>query len=157
MDSQRSKKLNGSQFWALECLLTASGWLESIWAIMDPPRVITLFQSSCEIGLKEVVNTYNTRPHRMLGNKSPQWAEDNPTLSYLASIKKNTWTVFWNIKGNQNLKLETELGSKNRKTYLKKITMQISVWVSLPRLEKVCINISFLHFLGWILYNCRHY
>ena len=30
MDSQRSKKFDGSHFWALECLLTASGWLESI-------------------------------------------------------------------------------------------------------------------------------
>ena len=38
--------------------------------------------------LKGVVNTYSKRPHRMLGNKSPQWAEDNPTLSYLASINK---------------------------------------------------------------------
>ena len=41
MDCQRSKKLDGSQFWALECLLTASGWLESIWAIMAPPCSIT--------------------------------------------------------------------------------------------------------------------
>ena len=30
MDSQRSTKFDGSHFWALECLLTASGWLESI-------------------------------------------------------------------------------------------------------------------------------
>ena len=30
------KKLDGSQFWALGCLLTASGWLESIQAIMAP-------------------------------------------------------------------------------------------------------------------------
>ena len=37
MDSQRSKKFDGSHFWALGCLLTASGWLESIWAIMAPP------------------------------------------------------------------------------------------------------------------------
>ena len=37
MDSQRSKKFDGSHFWALGCLLTASGWLESIWAIMVPP------------------------------------------------------------------------------------------------------------------------
>ena len=36
-DSQRSKKIDGSHFWALECLLTASGWLESIRAIMAPP------------------------------------------------------------------------------------------------------------------------
>ena len=47
------RKLDGSQFWALECLLTASGWLESIRAIMAPPRVITSFQSSCEIGLND--------------------------------------------------------------------------------------------------------
>merc|ERR1711893_414721 len=37
MDSQRSKKFDGSHFWALGCLLTASGWLESIRAIMAPP------------------------------------------------------------------------------------------------------------------------
>ena len=56
MDSLRSNELNGSQFWALECLLTASGWLESIRAIMAPPRVITSFQSSCEIGLRYLYN-----------------------------------------------------------------------------------------------------
>ena len=37
MDIKRSKDLDGSQFWALECLLTGSGWLESIRAIMAPP------------------------------------------------------------------------------------------------------------------------
>ena len=37
MDSKRSKDLDGSQFWALECLLTGSGGLESIRAIMAPP------------------------------------------------------------------------------------------------------------------------
>ena len=37
MDSQRSKKFDGSHFWPLGCLLTASGWLESIQAIMAPP------------------------------------------------------------------------------------------------------------------------
>ena len=37
MDSQRSKKFDGSHFWALGCLQTASGWLESIRAIMAPP------------------------------------------------------------------------------------------------------------------------
>ena len=37
MDSQRSKKFDGTHFWALERLLTASGWLESIRAIMPPP------------------------------------------------------------------------------------------------------------------------
>ena len=37
MDSQRSKKFDGSHFWALECLLTASEWLESIRAIMAFP------------------------------------------------------------------------------------------------------------------------
>ena len=36
MDSKRSKDLDGSQFWALECLLTGSEWLESIRAIMAP-------------------------------------------------------------------------------------------------------------------------
>ena len=36
MDSKRSKDLDGSQFWALECLLTGSGWLESICSIMAP-------------------------------------------------------------------------------------------------------------------------
>ena len=37
MDSKRSKYLDGSQFWALGCLLTGSGWLESIRVIMAPP------------------------------------------------------------------------------------------------------------------------
>ena len=37
MDSQRSKKFDGSHFWALECLLIASEWLESIRAIMAFP------------------------------------------------------------------------------------------------------------------------
>ena len=37
MDSQRSKKFDGSHFWALECLQTASRWLKSIRAIMAPP------------------------------------------------------------------------------------------------------------------------
>ena len=37
MDSKRSKDLDESQFWALGCLLTGSGWLESIRAIMAPP------------------------------------------------------------------------------------------------------------------------
>ena len=37
MDSQRSKKFDGNHFWALGCLQTASGWLESIRAIMAPP------------------------------------------------------------------------------------------------------------------------
>ena len=41
MDSQRSKKFDGSHFWALGCLQTASGGLESIWAIMAPPRPVT--------------------------------------------------------------------------------------------------------------------
>ena len=36
MDSKRSKELNESQFWALGCLPTASGWLDSIPAIMVP-------------------------------------------------------------------------------------------------------------------------
>ena len=34
IDSKRSKNLDESQFWALGCLLTGSGWLESIRAIM---------------------------------------------------------------------------------------------------------------------------
>ena len=37
MDRQRSKKFDESHFWALGCLLTASGRLESIRAIMPPP------------------------------------------------------------------------------------------------------------------------
>ena len=36
MDSQRSKKFDGSHIWALGYPLTASGWLKSIWAIMPP-------------------------------------------------------------------------------------------------------------------------
>ena len=39
MDSQRSKKFDGSHFWALGCLQTASRWLKSIRAIMAPRPV----------------------------------------------------------------------------------------------------------------------
>ena len=54
--------------------------------------------------LKEVVNTYNTRPHRMLGNKSPQWAENNCTSSYFASINKKYLDSF--LKHQRKLKFE---------------------------------------------------
>ena len=48
MDSQRSKKFDGSHFWALGCLLTASGWLESIRAIMAPPPPSNVIQEPAQ-------------------------------------------------------------------------------------------------------------
>ena len=42
MDSQRSKKFDGSHFWALECLLTASGWLESIRGHNGPALTVNV-------------------------------------------------------------------------------------------------------------------
>merc|ERR1712115_414107 len=42
MDSQRSKKFDGSHFWALECLLTASGWLESIQGHNGPALTLNV-------------------------------------------------------------------------------------------------------------------
>ena len=42
MDSQRSKKFDGSHFWALECLLTALGWLESIRGHNGPPLTLNV-------------------------------------------------------------------------------------------------------------------
>ena len=38
--------------------------------------------------LDDVVHTYNNRAHRMLGNKSPQWAENHPNSSYIANHNK---------------------------------------------------------------------
>lgn len=38
--------------------------------------------------MDDVVHTYNNRAHRMLGNKSPQWAENHPNSSYIANHNK---------------------------------------------------------------------
>ena len=38
--------------------------------------------------LDDVVKTYNNRGHRMLAKKSPQFAEDNPNSSLIASYNK---------------------------------------------------------------------
>ena len=35
--------------------------------------------------LDKILQTYNSRPHRMLGQKSPIFAEKNPTNAYIAS------------------------------------------------------------------------
>ena len=35
--------------------------------------------------LDRILHSYNNRPHRMLGGKSPQFAEDNPTNAYIAT------------------------------------------------------------------------
>ena len=35
--------------------------------------------------LDKILKTYNSRPHRMLGYKSPKFAEDNPTNAYIAT------------------------------------------------------------------------
>ena len=38
--------------------------------------------------LDDVVKTYNNRAHRMLGKKSPQFAEDNPNDSSIATLNR---------------------------------------------------------------------
>ena len=38
--------------------------------------------------LDDVIKTYNNRSHRMLGGRSPQWAEDNPDSSHIANHNK---------------------------------------------------------------------
>ena len=63
----------------------------------------------------------------MLGNKSPQWAEDNPTSSYLASINKKYLDSFSKYQRKLKFKIEHRVKIKKQKTYLKKITMPISV------------------------------
>lgn len=35
--------------------------------------------------LDKIVQSYNSRPHRMLGNKSPIFSEQHPTNAYIAS------------------------------------------------------------------------
>ena len=35
--------------------------------------------------LNKILKTYNSRPHRMLGNLSPEFAEQNPTNAYIAT------------------------------------------------------------------------
>ena len=60
MDSQRSKKFDGSHFWALGCLQTASGWLESIRAIMALP--------SSNVIPEPVQNRVNGKSRKLGGN-----------------------------------------------------------------------------------------
>ena len=35
--------------------------------------------------LDKILKSYNSRPHRMLGNKTPEFAEKNPTNAYIAT------------------------------------------------------------------------
>ena len=70
--------------------------------------------------LKDVVDTYNTRPHRMLGNKSPQWAEDNPTSSYLASINKKYLDNFLKYQKNPKFKIGDRVRIKKQKNLFDK-------------------------------------
>ena len=35
--------------------------------------------------LNKILKSYNSRPHRMLGNKTPEFAEKNPTNAYIAT------------------------------------------------------------------------
>ncbi len=35
--------------------------------------------------LNKILKSYNSRPHRMLGNKTPEFAEKHPTNAYIAA------------------------------------------------------------------------
>ena len=61
MDSKRSKDLDESQFWALGCLLTGSGWLESIRAIMAPPCSKTYIPDLALDRVKTILNNQKIR------------------------------------------------------------------------------------------------
>ena len=49
-----------------------------------PPMTTTGSRSYVK-SLDEILQTYNTRPHSMLGNHSPLFAERNPTNAYIAT------------------------------------------------------------------------
>ena len=70
--------------------------------------------------LIEVVNTYNTRPHRMLGNKSPLWAENNPTSSFLASINKKYLDSFLKYHRKPKFKVGDRVRIKKQKNLFDK-------------------------------------
>ena len=70
--------------------------------------------------LSDVVHTYNTRPHRMLGNKSPQWAENNPTSSYLASINKKYLDSFLKYQKKPKFKVGDRVRIKKQKNLFDK-------------------------------------
>ena len=60
MDSQRSKKFDGSHFWALECLLTASGWLESIRGHNGPALTLNVIPEPDRNRVKKKTNKNKT-------------------------------------------------------------------------------------------------
>ena len=68
MDSKRSKDLEESQILALGCLLTGSGWLESIRAIMAPPCSKTYIS---DLALDRVKSPFkdSSKIHQWLQNK----------------------------------------------------------------------------------------
>ena len=57
--------------------------------------------------LDDVIHTYNNRAHRMLGNKTPQWAIIQIHL-ILQIITISIWTELTNTKENLNLRLVIE-------------------------------------------------
>ena len=52
--------------------------------IIWPPMTMTGSKNFISI-LNKLLQSYNSRPHRMLGNKSPIFAERNPTNAYIAT------------------------------------------------------------------------
>ena len=92
-----------------------------------------LYSHMLEIGnqnflsvLEENAHTYNTRPHRMLGNKSPQWAEDNPTLSYLASINKKYLDSFLKYQRKPKVKIGHRVRIKKQKNLFDDANFSVS-------------------------------
>ena len=56
MDSQRSEKFDGSHFWALGCLLTASGWLKSIQGHNGPALTLNVILEPDRNRVKNIGN-----------------------------------------------------------------------------------------------------
>ena len=67
-----------------------------------------------------VVKTCNTQAHCMLGNKSPQWAENNPNSSYLASVNKKYMDSFLKYQRKPKFKIGDRVRIKKQKNIFEK-------------------------------------
>ena len=55
--------------------------------------------------LDKIVKSYNTRPHRMLDDLSPQFAEENPDSSRIAIANMDYMNKFYKFKSNPRFKI----------------------------------------------------
>ena len=93
MDSQRSKKFDGSHFWALVCLQTASGWLESIRAIMAPPPLSNVIPEPAQNRVKGYILILSYSPESScivgLTFHSKETFPKKPSIRYDPSFSKS--------------------------------------------------------------------